>query len=92
MPRHLSSISGPYVLLSFIAHLFHCSADAVTVSIRGAPEGLSTLNRRLHAKNKDLGEVPLYIFRQILIEGDDAQLCKDGEEVISPLTRTLGFV
>ncbi|XP_026194438.1 glutamate--tRNA ligase, cytoplasmic [Cyclospora cayetanensis] len=56
-------------------------ADGVTVTITGGPESVTTQSRRLHAKNKSLGHVPLYLSNQILIEADDAQVCQDGEEV-----------
>ena len=59
-----------------------CAGEGVPVSITGAPNVVTTQLRRLHAKNEQLGQVPLYLYDKILIEGDDAQLCQDGEEVL----------
>lgn len=56
-------------------------AEGVPVTITGAPSAVATQLRRLHAKNEQLGQVPLYLYEKILIEADDAQLCQDGEEV-----------
>lgn len=81
-PQALLSVAVPWPSLKWGSKAAPVNAgEKVLVRISGAPSVATAQPRRLHAKNESLGQVPLYLFDRILIEGDDANQCEDGEEV-----------
>ncbi|CDJ57577.1 glutamyl-tRNA synthetase, putative [Eimeria maxima] len=62
-------------------------AEAVEFIIEGGPSTVELKERQLHQKNPNLGFANLYLYNKILIEGDDAKLCEEGEELTKLILR-----
>ena len=54
---------------------------AVLVRLAGAPEQMEGLTRPRHKKNPDLGNKVVQIYKEIFLEGEDAKLLVENEEV-----------
>jgi len=54
---------------------------AVKVTLKGGPAQMEGLTRPRHKKNPDLGNKVIQIYHEIYIEGEDAKLATENEEI-----------